>query len=112
MNVKNARFKVILTAFSSLITLIITSIVLTFAWFAQRYNVLNNNENISGSVLQKYFECGTGTQLDPFVITRPKHYENLVMLYYTMPGFPNAIEGNHIEDNGMVYERSYYFEIF
>lgn len=111
MNVKNARFKVILTAFSSLITLIITSIVLTFAWFAQRYNVLNNNENISGSVLQKYFECGTGTQLDPFVITRPKHYENLVMLYYTMPGFPNAIEGNHIEDNGMVYERSYYFEI-
>lgn len=111
MNVKNARFKLLLTAFSSLITLIITSIVLTFAWFAQRYNVLNNNENISGSVLQKYFECGTGTQLDPFVITRPKHYENLVMLYYTMPGFPNAIEGNHIEDNGMVYERSYYFEI-
>lgn len=106
-----AKFKsnLILSALIGCISIIITSIVLTFAWFAQRYDILNSSDNISGSVLKSYFHTGTGTDKDPFVITRPKHYENLVMLYYNMEGFSNGRVT--IEDDYGKYERGFYFQI-
>ncbi len=57
------------------------------AWF----NVVNNIEkNVSGSALRNYFHCGSGTEDDPFVITRPVHYYNLVNLQNELDGFAEA----------------------
>lgn len=63
----------------SVVFLSLTSgILASAAW----YNVQNNlNVNISGSVVEEYFHTGTGTEADPFVITRPIHYYHLVEFF-------------------------------
>lgn len=53
---------------------------------------------VEGSILTQYFHCGTGTQEDPFVITRPVHFYNLVYLYQRKPGFA---------DNNYYYQLGY-----
>lgn len=127
MRFRDLKYKFIPAAIIGSMVLSMASIAISFAWFRPLYEI--KEENISGSVLKKYFHDGTGTQSDPFVITRPKHYENLVMLYYNMPGFPSALIGQEYTDEhgvkitnttdntytdevyGGTYKRSYYFQI-
>lgn len=63
------------------------------AWFA------NNNQTdvtISKStIIKQYFHTGDGSKENPFVITRPIHYYNLVQLYQRKDGF--AEEGYHFQ---------------
>ena len=65
------------------------------AWFFNSDNIPVPEEGLSGSVLEKYFHDGNGSFEHPFQITRPKHYENMVLLHYEMDGFA---------------EKKYYFE--
>ena len=127
MRFRDLKYKFIPAAIIGSMVLSMASIAISFAWFRPLYEI--KEENISGSVLKKYFHDGTGTQDDPFIITRPKHYENLVMLYYNMPGFPSALVGYEYTDEhgvlitnktnntytdevyGGTYKRSYYFQI-
>lgn len=127
MRFRDLKYKFIPAAIIGSMVLSMASIAISFAWFRPLYEI--KEENISGSVLKKYFHDGTGTQSDPFIITRPKHYENLVMLYYNMPGFPSALIGQEYTDEhgvlitnttnntytdevyGGTYKRSYYFQI-
>ncbi|MCQ2771680.1 MAG: hypothetical protein MJ238_00165 [Bacilli bacterium] len=57
------------------------------AWFISQDNIDVPADGLTGSVLQKYFHSGDGSEDDPFTITRPKHYENMVLLHYNLPGF-------------------------
>lgn len=59
----------------------------TYAWLAGTGKI--GCELVKGSVLTQYFHCGTGTEDDPFVITRPVHYYNLIYLYQRKEGFCN-----------------------
>ena len=45
---------------------------------------------MQGSIFTTYFHCGTGTQNDPYVITRPQHLYNLTMLYQKLNGFDST----------------------
>lgn len=79
----------------SKLTLLITSLCsgalllssgFSLAWFYNEKKI-DIDDGLTGSVLQKYFHSGTGTSYDPFIITRPRHYENMVLLHYNLEGF-------------------------
>lgn len=61
------------------IFIIALSINFTYAWIKSQDNSIK--AEISGKVVQEYFHSGTGTQSDPFVITRPIHYYHMVEFY-------------------------------
>ena len=50
----------------------------TLAWFSKL--TYFEPKNATSGILSSYFDSGTGTQNDPYVITRPIHYYNLVYL--------------------------------
>ena len=68
---------------------------LSAAWFYNE-NKIDIEDGLTGSVLQKYFHDGDGSEEHPFIITRPRHYENMVLLHYNLEGFA---------------EKEFYFEI-
>lgn len=71
--------KVGLILWSSVIFASLASgILASVAWFTTA-NVFD--VDITGSVVEEYFHCGTGTESDPFVITRPIHYYHLVEFF-------------------------------
>lgn len=91
----------------------------SFAWFFN--TTADIVPNPTGEVITSYFHCGTGTEEDPYVITRPVHLYNLTRLYEDLDGFAEA--NNHFQlgydldndgdlecyaynDNG-VYQESY-----
>lgn len=74
-----AKTKYLLTIIALTIVLFV-SVGVSFAWLANREKKVNV-QTLSGELLTRYFHCGTGTETDPFVITRPLHYYNLVNLY-------------------------------
>ncbi|MGN1099940.1 MAG: hypothetical protein ACI4S9_06310, partial [Christensenellales bacterium] len=59
------------------------------AWLYSQGNTIDHRIDY-GSVIKQYFHCGTGTEEDPFVITRPVHYYHLVELYQRKIDFANA----------------------
>ena len=61
----------------------------TVAWLHTSGNEIDHKVDY-GSVIKQYFHCGTGTEDDPFVITRPIHYNHLVELYQRKMDFANA----------------------
>ena len=65
----------------------------TLSWFSSSARMEQNP--IDGSVQDEYYASGTGTALDPFVITKPRHLYNLAWLQYL--GFYNKNSGpdNH-----------------
>lgn len=81
-NQSDKRFLLVVT--TVLLLLVIVGSV-TFAWLAGSGTVPSSL--VDASVLTQYFHCGTGTAEDPFVITRPVHYFNLVYLYQRKEGF-------------------------
>ena len=95
-------------ALGSLFTVfLVGTLGLSLAWFTT-VRFVPEFENLSGSVLTSYFDRNDnvtgdfGSEGNPFVITTPKHWENLAKLHYAMPGF----SGND-PDN----PKEYYFQI-
>lgn len=54
--------------------------VVSFGWFVLLPSEIDASA-IGGELLTNYFHTGIGTEEEPFVITRPVHYYNLVHLY-------------------------------
>ena len=66
---------------SSIIVLgaIASGLAASVAWFVPEQNAFI--ATVDGSVVEEYFHCGTGTEADPFVITRPIHFYHLVEFF-------------------------------
>ena len=62
-----------------LIGMLASGLAASVAWFLAGENTFKTDVN--GSVVEEYFHCGSGTQEDPFVITRPMHYYHLVEFF-------------------------------
>jgi len=86
--------KLTITLLSSLVFTGVLSIGLCVGWF-HKNNAIDVDQ-LTGSVLKKYFEDGDGSEAHPFEIARPKQYENFVRLHYEMEGFA---------------DRKFYFEL-
>ena len=65
----------------------------SFAWFFN--TTADIVPNPTGEVITSYFHCGSGTEDDPYVITRPVHLYNLTRLYEDLDGFAEA--NNHFQ---------------
>lgn len=88
--------KALIALTSALSVFLIGTIGLSLAWFTTAKIV--DTSRLDGSVLRSYFDIKEGkaaddtygSQENPFVITRPKHWENLVKLQYAMKDFDSA----------------------
>lgn len=58
---------------------IAVTITINYAWFVNSYDV---NPLADGSSVDAYYYTGSGTKLDPYVITTPRHLYNLAWLQY------------------------------
>ncbi|MBP5469347.1 MAG: hypothetical protein J6Z11_08895, partial [Candidatus Riflebacteria bacterium] len=65
----------------------------SFAWFFN--TTADIVPNPTGEVITSYFHCGSGTEEDPYIITRPVHLYNLTRLYEDLDGFAEA--NNHFQ---------------
>lgn len=94
---------------------------ISFAWFSGATTEVNV-ESLSGGVISQYFHTGSGSEQDPFVITRPVHLYNLTELYEKLDGFAEAkyhfqlgydldnsgaLKFYSYNDNGVLIEDSY-----
>lgn len=94
--------------FSTLIAIcgtLIGAISASLMWFAKMNAI---NLDFGGSVLSQYFDSGDGSEEDPFVITRPKHWENLVWLHNNVSTFYQAINNG---SGDATSEKGYYFQV-
>ncbi|MDD7619422.1 MAG: hypothetical protein PUJ43_06255 [Bacillales bacterium] len=88
--------KALIALTSAFSVFLIGTIGLSLAWFTTAKIV--DTSRLDGSVLRSYFDIKEGkaaddtygSQENPFVITRPKHWENLVKLQYAMKDFDIA----------------------
>lgn len=87
--------KLIISLYTSILSLAIASIGFSFAWLASATTELNVRD-LNGGVISQYFHCGDGSESNPFVITRPVHLYNLTELYKNLEGFD---------------EENYYFQL-
>ena len=71
------------------------------AWFSSVQTSINSD--IPGSILTSYFYAGSGTSLDPYIITKPVHYYNLVNLW------ENNYDGFDVE-GGPYFQLGYKFD--
>ncbi len=96
----------------------------TYAWLAGSGTIPCTL--VEGSILTQYFHCGTGAEDNPFVITRPVHFYNLVYLYQRKPGFADnnyyyqlgydlnndgQLEFYNYGDNGVIIDGQYSSEL-
>ena len=96
----------ILVSAISLLSLVVTSVAIgvSFALYTNDDDI--NSDGTSGEIsLRSYYESGTGTELDPYVITRPRHLYNLSRLqelgvYNTMTYFQLGKEGLNGDSSG------------
>lgn len=68
--------------------MVASGLIASVAWFAPNANSFS--ARISGSVVEEYFHCGSGTQNDPFVITRPMHYYHLTEFFQRTTTLPTS----------------------
>ena len=67
--------------FMTIIALLVATISLSVGMTISLYNKSVDGNGTYGEVsLRSYYECGSGTENDPFVITRPRHLYNLSRL--------------------------------
>ena len=79
----------LITLLIGMVSLLLTGLIAsTLSWYAA-VNSFSPNDVVS-SVITSYFHCGSGTQADPYVITRPIHYYNMVYLHETNYGFSSS----------------------
>ncbi len=81
----------IIISLSLALLLLLTAISVSLAWFA-KFTAVDINEKTGGSVISSYFHKGDGTAENPFEITRPIHFYNLVMLYQADPDFKEGAD--------------------
>ena len=91
-----------------MIGVLVGALSVSLMWFAKMNSI--DNLEIGGSVLSQYFDSGTGTQSDPFVITRPKHWENLVWLHNNVSNFYQAITDDQASPEQQ-NDQGYYFQV-
>ena len=91
-----------------MIGVLVGALSVSLTWFAKMNSI--DDLEIGGSVLSQYFDSGTGTQADPFVITRPKHWENLVWLHNNVSNFYQAITDNEVSPEQQ-NDQGYYFQV-
>lgn len=103
-----AKRKIVITSLVALIGVLVGALSVSLTWFAKMNSI--DNLEIGGSVLSQYFDSGTGTQSDPFVITRPKHWENLVWLHNNVSNFYQAITDPEVEP-GQQSDQGYFFQV-
>lgn len=66
---------------SSIITMLATALVVSFSVSIALYNKSDSGNGTYGKVsLRSYYESGSGSENDPFVITRPRHLYNFSRL--------------------------------
>ena len=94
--------KFIISTFISLIGLSLASLSLTFAWLASATTDLDIN-GTKGGIITQYFDSGSGSENDPYIITRPVHLYNLTELYDKWEGFA---EEDHYFQLGKVLDNS------
>ena len=82
-----------------LILVLILSFSTSFAWFAKSNHI--DPKLSDATIIKQYFHCGSGSDKDPFVVTRPVHYYNLVQLFQRTSGF--AVNGDS--------STAYYFQL-
>ena len=70
----------------TLIGMLTSGLIASVAWFVPGTNSFS--ANISGNVVEEYFHCGSGTESDPFVITRPVHYYHLTEFFQRKTELP------------------------
>ena len=75
-----------------LIGMLVSGLAASVAWFLAGDNTFKTDVN--GSVVEEYFHCGSGTEADPFVITRPMHYYHLVEFFQRKTELPVSNEHN------------------
>ena len=76
---KKPRFFVVLS--SSLISILVASLIVCFGMSIALYSKSVDGNGTYGEIsLRSYYESGSGTEEDPFIITRPRHLYNLSRL--------------------------------
>ena len=80
-------------ALIALVVLAAAVFSVTFAWLAGS-NIIKSTVD-KGSILTSYFHTGDGSEENPFVITRPLHFYNMIYLYQRLEGF--ADEGYYFQ---------------
>ncbi len=80
----------------------------TFAWFTATSNSLS--PQIDAGVVTKYFDHGTGTENDPFVITRPEHYYHMVEFFQRTTALPLSDEESEVKQ-ALFGDNYLYFQI-
>ena len=103
-----AKRKVVITSLIGMIGVLVGALSASLTWFAKMNSI--DDLEIGGSVLSQYFDSGTGTQSDPFVITRPKHWENLVWLHNNVSNFYQAITDDQVSPEQQ-NDQGYYFQV-
>ena len=74
------RKKLIIALWSSVIMMsLVSGILASVAWFDN--SLKRVDLDVNGSVVVDYFHCGSGSEQDPFVITRPIHFYHLVEFF-------------------------------
>lgn len=115
MEQNKAINKDLITTKSCLIgTIIFGLISICVAFSFASYFIIQNNfdKNVGGSVgLRQYYQTGTGTTDDPYVIASPNHFYNLTRLQnlgvYTNPANAHFKLGYDFTDDGVVNEQFY-----
>ena len=102
-----AKRKLVITSLIAMIGVLVGALSVSLTWFAKMNSI--EDLEIGGSVLSEYFDSGDGTAAKPFVITRPKHWENLVWLHNNVSGFFQAIRDG--EQNQQSNNKGYYFQV-
>ena len=64
----------------SIIILAVVAITRTYAWYVHYAGIRTNSDDIKLSSIGKYYDSGTGTKDDPFIITKARHLYNLAWL--------------------------------
>ncbi|MBR4335876.1 MAG: hypothetical protein IKP74_05415 [Clostridia bacterium] len=80
-------------ALIALVVLAAAVFSVTFAWLAGS-NIIKSTVD-KASILTSYFHTGDGSEENPFVITRPLHFYNMIYLYQRLEGF--ADEGYYFQ---------------
>ena len=83
------RIKLFLSALLGAASIALAAAGVTFAWLSGATTSVDV-DSAHGGIISQYFHCGSGTQNDPYVITRPIHLYNLTMLYENLDGFAAA----------------------
>lgn len=104
--------KLVIGFFGSICTMLVASLSLSLAWINSQSNKIDGSE-ITGRILAQYFDksasadstAAPGTENNPFVITRPQHWENLVKLHHSE--FWNNTDATY-ED---FCKQDYFFEV-